>query len=98
MTGVRYYPLICTNTDGRECAAMTPTDNERTVRERHRMWLTEIVEDRFRLGARDKLSVSAVKALRPHCPRCGDALKIVSQIPRERPYPLYLCEKCANLR
>ena len=95
MDYIRYYPLLDMDTEGGEVQAMTPTDSESTVREHHRLWLTEIVPNYYRLGAQDKPSVDAINALRVHCPKCGGVLRSISAITREQPYPLYACEKCS---
>ncbi len=96
MMDVRYYPLVRIDTDGNEYQAMTPTDNEETVRTHHRFWLTEVVSDYFRLGTADKPSAAAIETLRPHCPRCGAVLRTVSLITPQHPLPLYACGKCSR--
>ena len=98
MDYIRYYPLIRIDTEGADYTAMTPTDNERTVREKHGLWLSEIVTNYFRLGAKDKPSVNTVHALRLHCPKCGAVLKPISAVTQEHPFPLYACEKCSIRR
>ena len=95
MDHIRYYPLLDMDTEGGEVQAMTPTDSESTVREHHRLWLTEIVPNYYRLGAQDKPSVDAINALRVHCPKCGGVLHPISAITQKQPYPLYACEKCS---
>lgn len=98
MEYIRYYPLIRIDTEGTDCTAMTPTDSERTVREHHSLWLEEVVPNYFRLGARDRLSVSAVNSLRVHCPKCGAALKTITVVTEERTLPLYACDNCTVRR
>lgn len=95
MEYIRYYPLIGMDTDGKELQAMTPTDSESTVREHHKLWLTEIIPHYFRLGAQDKPPVDAVKAIQVHCPKCGGVLRSISTATKEHPYPLYACDKCS---
>ena len=98
MEYIRYYPLIRIDTEGTDCTAMTPTDSERTVREHHSLWLEEVVPNYFRLGARDRLSVSAVNSLCVHCPKCGAALKTITVVTEERTLPLYACDNCTVRR
>ena len=98
MEYIRYYPLVRIDTDGTDYTAMTPTDSEKTVRERHALWLSEVVPNYFRLGARDRLSVSAVNSLRLHCPKCGAELKTITVVTEERTLPLYACDNCTVRR
>lgn len=94
MDDIRYYPLVDMDTKGVEVQAMTPTDSEITVRKHHRLWLTEIVRNYFRLGAKDKPSVETVNALRVHCPKCGGVLRPITAVTQKCPYPLYACDEC----
>ena len=94
MEYIRYYPLIRIDTEGTDYTAMTPTDSERTVRENHGLWLEEVVPNYFRLGARDRLSVSAVNSLHIHCPKCGAVLKTITVVTEEQTLPLYACDNC----
>ena len=93
---IRYYPLICTDTKGTGYSAMVPTDSEQTVRKNHKLWLMEIVRNYYRLGAKDTLAAETVKALRPHCPKCGSVMKPVTLITQDHPHPLYACDKCSE--
>lgn len=95
MEYIRYYPLIDMDTESSGVQAMTPTDSESTVREHHKLWLTEIIPNYFRLSTKYKLSVDAVNALRVHCPKCGGVLHPITAATQERPYPLYACKKCS---
>ncbi len=96
MEYVRYYPLVAMGGDATDLQPMTPTDRESTVREHHRLWLSEIVPDYYRLGASDKSSVAG--AFRVHCPKCGGYLKAITRPTKDSPLPVYACGKCSPLR
>ena len=98
MDDIRYYPLIQMDASGTELQAMTPTDDERVVREHHRLWLTEIVPNYYRLGAKSRPTVGNVTAMNIRCPKCGTALETISLITEERTLPLYVCDNCVDRR
>ena len=98
MEYVRYYPLVGMGEDGKTLLGMTPTDSEKTVREHHAFWLTEIVSNYYRLGARDKPSAAAVNDLRIRCPKCGGALRTIAPGTKNGGLPLYVCERCSSRR
>lgn len=96
MEYVRYYPLVGMGADARDLQGMTPTDSERTVREHHKLWLTEVVSNYYRLGVRERPSVSAVNAYRVRCPKCGEMLRTIAPGTKDGPLPLYVCGRCVS--
>jgi DNA-directed RNA polymerase subunit RPC12/RpoP len=96
MDDIRYYPLIQMDASGTELQAMTPTNSESTVREHHRLWLTEIVPNYYRLGAKNSPSFGHVTAMNIHCPKCGAVLETISIISEEMTLPLYVCDECVS--
>ena len=91
MTEVRYYPLINCDTEGTEKVAMIPTTNGKTVKNQSRMWLEEMVPHYFRLCTQNSSSTDTFNI---RCPRCGTALKRISEDINETKRGLYVCSAC----
>ena len=96
METIRYYPLINFDPKGMDYRAMTPANDERTVREHHKLWLKECVPNYYRLGAREKPSAAEVGEMRLRCPKCSAELKTISIVTDERTLPLYCCDECVK--
>ena len=93
MTEIRYYPLIDCDTEGTEKVAMFPTLDSATVMAQCKMWLEEMVPNYFRLYTRSGISTNGITL---HCPRCGKALRAISEPINETKQGLYICSNCAN--
>lgn len=95
MEDIRFYPLIRVSTDAADYQPMTPTVNERTVREHHSFWLMEIVRNYYRLCAAERPSADTVKEMTARCPKCGGVLRSITTVTDEHPFPLYVCGDCS---
>ena len=93
MTEIRYYPLIDCDTEGTEKVAMFPTLNQDTVIAQSKMWLEEMVPNYFRLYTRSGISTNGITF---HCPRCGKALRAISEPINETKQGLYICGNCTD--
>ena len=93
MTEIRYYPLVDRDTAGTEKVAMFPTLNQDTVIAQSKMWLEEMVPNYFRLYTRSGISTNGITF---HCPRCGKALRAISEPINETKQGLYICSNCTN--
>ena len=96
MESVRYYPLVSYGDNEANLQAMTPTNNVKTVQERHSFWLMEMIPNYYRLCAAEKRSMNFVQTLSIRCPKCGKILRPITAIAAEHPFPLYTCERCSN--
>ena len=93
MTEIRYYPLVDCDTEGTEKVAMFPTLDSATVITQSKMWLEEMVPNYFRLYTRSGISTNGITL---HCPRCGKALRAISEPINETKQGLYICGNCTN--
>ena len=93
MTEILYYPLSDCDTEGTEKVAIFPTLNRDTVMAQSKMWLEEIVPNYFRLHIRSGISTNAITI---RCPRCGKALRQISEPINETKQGLYVCGNCAS--
>ena len=93
MTEIRYYPLIDCDSEGKEKVAMIPTPDGNTVKSRSRMWLEEMIPHHFRLHTQNSSSAASFNI---RCPRCGTALKCISEHIKENRHGLYVCSACAK--
>ena len=98
MDEVRYYPVVSMDTEGVEKQPMFPTDNEKSVKENHAMWLREIVYGCFRLCAKKEPPAEEIAAYRMHCPRCGKVMGQVTLITEICRMPLYICDDCRKTK
>ena len=96
MEEVCSYPLIRIGKTGNEYRVATPAERERDIMSNHRLWLTELMPNCYRLGASYTLSNYALKRLRLHCPQCGDELETVTLAGEECELVLYVCDNCAK--
>lgn len=94
MTEIKYYPLIDCDTDGTEKVAMIPITSEAAIRSQSEMWLEEMIPHYFRLCVRN--SNPSADAFHIRCPRCGTALKCISEQIKENRRGLYVCSACAK--
>ena len=92
MTEIRYYPLIDCDTEGTEKVAMFPTLDRGTVMAQGKMWLEEMVPNYFRLYTRSGISTNGITV---RCPRCGKALRAISEPINETKQELYVCGNCS---
>lgn len=93
MTDILYYPLIDCDTEGTEKVALFPTLDCDTVMAQSKMWLEEMVPNYFRLHLRPGIR-NNVATIR--CPRCGKALRKISEPITKTKQGLYFCGNCAN--
>lgn len=93
MTDILYYPLIDCDTEGVEKVALFPTLDRGTIMAQSKMWLEEIVPNYFRLHIRPGISTNAISI---RCPRCGTALRQISDPINETKQGLYVCGNCAS--
>ena len=93
MTDILYYPLIDCDTEGTEKVALFPTLDRGTIMAQSKMWLEEIVPNYFRLHIRSGISTNAITI---RCPRCGKALRQISEPINETKQGLYVCGNCDN--
>ena len=61
MQEIKYYPLVDMDNGGKEKQPMFPTNDVVTVKENHRMWLSEIVSSYYRLCSRETITAKEVK-------------------------------------
>lgn len=94
MTDIKYYPLIDCDTEGTEKVAMIPTPNGNAVKSRSKMWLEEMVPHYFRLCTQNCNRSADTFHIR--CPRCGTALKRISNDINETKRGLYVCSACTK--
>jgi len=93
MTDILYYPLIYCDTEGTEKVALFPTLDRGTIMAQSKMWLEEIVPNYFRLHIRPGISTNGITI---RCPRCGKALRQISEPINETKQGLYVCGNCDN--
>lgn len=93
MTKIRYYPLIDCDTEGTEKMAMIPTLNGNTVKAQSEIWLEEMIPNYFRLCTKNSSSTDIFSI---RCPRCGTALKRISEDINETKRGLYVCSACTK--
>lgn len=93
MTEIKYYPLIDCDTEGTEKVAMIPAPNATAIRMQSKMWLEEMIPHHFRLYSQ---SSSSADTFNIRCPRCGAALKRISNDINETKRGLYVCSACTK--
>ena len=93
MTDILYYPLIDCDTEGTEKVALFPTLDRGTIMAQSKMWLEEIVPNYFPLHIHPGVSTIAITI---RCPRCGKALRQISEPINETKQGLYVCGNCDN--
>ena len=93
MTDILYYPLIDCDTEGTEKVALFPTSDRDTVMGQSKIWLEEMVPHYFRLNIRPGISTNSITL---RCPRCGKALRQISEPINETKQGLYVCGNCDN--
>ena len=94
MTEIKYYRLIDCDAEGTAKVAMIPTPNVTAVRAQSGMWLEEMIPYYFRLCIQNNKNSSDTFNIR--CPRCGTALKRISEDINETKRGLYVCSACAK--
>lgn len=96
MEDVHCYPLIRIGKSGSEYRAATPAEQEHNLLCNHRLWLTELAPNCYRLGASYTPSNYALRRLRLHCPQCNEELETVTLTSIERELVLYVCDNCVK--
>ena len=94
MTNIRYYPLVDCDTEGMEKVAMFPALDSHTIMAQSNLWLEEIIPNYFRLRCHS--GHAPQNAFTIHCPRCGKALRAISEPINETKQGLYICSNCTD--
>lgn len=94
MTEIRYYPLVDRDTEGIEKVALFPTMNRTSIMAQSKLWLEETVPCYFRLHSKN--SYYPTDTIRIRCPRCGKALRRISENINETKHGLYECRACSK--
>lgn len=92
MTEIKYHPLIKASDDGVEFVPMFSTNNEKTVKETHAMYLEEIIPRYYRL--KTTATQKKTTAYKIHCPSCGAVMDKIGGSVSEHKLSLYACPKC----
>lgn len=90
----RYHPLIDCDTDGVEKAPMFQSWDGKVVADTHKMYLSEMIPNYFRLHSKKSMSQRATDKLTIHCPLCGSSLRRIANNCNNHRLGLYTCDKC----
>jgi hypothetical protein len=80
----KYYPLIDTDTSGKDKTALCGTDDYKALDKAGKPYLAEIIEHVFR-------AVDVSGDVTMHCPYCGGELK---RITNHADRSIYVCKHC----
>lgn len=90
MTDLKYFPVIDMSGDGKQMAAVFPTNNESRAADYHNAYLEEIVPHSFRLYAKKYIA----KDVGISCPYCGSKLVCLYEGDGIMTHSMYRCGKC----
>lgn len=98
MFEVLYHPLVSADTEGTEKMPMFCATDEATVKRDHKLYLEEIISDRYRLCSSVPMSAAESTAFDILCPHCGAKLKAISPPAGGTRHGLYECPDCLSHR
>ena len=96
MKGIKYYPLIDSDSKGREKTPLFFSLNKDTVCKAHKIYLAETVPKFYRLCSAKSLSVAVAETYVIDCPCCGKAMKQITNPIDAQRLSLYCCPVCVK--
>lgn len=94
MFDILYHPLINADTDGSDKMPMFCCPNEEMVKRSHRLYLEEIIPNRFRLCSSQPMTKEETSGFSVRCPHCGAKMKAISPSANGTRHGLYECREC----
>ena len=94
MFDIMYHPLVGADTDGMEKMPTFCCPNEEMVKRGHKLYLEEIIPDRYRLCSSQPMTAEDSVAFSIRCPHCGAKLKAITPPAGGTRHGLYECPNC----
>ena len=95
MRNIKYYPLICADTENGDMMPLFSTENRVTMEQHHKLYLSEMIPHYYRLNANISLGRDVWSNFSIHCPLCGKTMNRMSMPTDNSRLPLYCCPDCS---
>ena len=94
MFDIMYHPLVGADTENMDKVPTFCCPNEEMVKRGHKLYLEEIIPNRFRLCSSQPMTAKETSGFSIYCPRCGEKLKAISPPADGIRHGLFECEDC----